>query len=142
VLDATLSALTGIAAPDAFFLFSEPVSLWRWLRRFRLMLPIPTHGTPDERPLEPAEIAIIEKYVPNLRVRYYNAGVRIADRFFVRGRYEDFPPFARAAYDAIARLDEFCLNRLALAGLASCAVMYGAVRPPLGPAAGSAAGVE
>ena len=142
VLDATLSALTSIATPDAFFLFSEPVSLWRWLRRFRLMLPIPTHGTPDERPLEPAEIAIFKKYVPDLKVHYYNAGVRIAGRFFFQGRYEDFSTFARAVYDAIARLDEFCLNRLGFAGFASVAVMYGAVRPPVGPGARGAVGVE
>jgi 2-polyprenyl-3-methyl-5-hydroxy-6-metoxy-1,4-benzoquinol methylase len=142
VLDATLSALTSIAKPDALFLFSEPVSMWRWLRRLRLMLPIPTHGTPDERPLEPAEIAIFKRYVPNLKARYFNGGMRIANRFFFRGRYEDLSPFARAVYDAIARLDDFCLNRLGLAGFASGIVMYGAVRPPLGPGAGGAAGVE
>lgn len=142
-LDVTLSALTSIARPDAFFLFSEPVSLWRWLRRLRLMLPIPlTHSTPHERPLEPAEVAILKKYVPDLKVHYYNAGVRIANRFFVQGRYEDFSTFTGVAYDAIARLDEVCLNRLGFAGFASIAVMYGSVRPPLGSDARVAVRVE
>lgn len=128
VLDGTLSALTSIAKPDAFFVFSEPVSLWRWLRRFRLMLPIPTHATPDERPLEPAEIAILKKYVPNLKAHYHSAGVRIANRFFFKGRYEDLSTFARSMYDGLARLDEFFISRLGLAGFASGAVMYGTVR--------------
>src|SRR3954453_3393195 len=95
------------------------------------MLPIPTHAPPGERPLEPPEFALITKYIPNLKVHYCNSGVRIVNWFF-RGRYyEDLSTFARAVYDAIARVDAFCLNRLGFAGLASSAVMYGPVRPPL-----------
>lgn len=127
VLDATLSGLTRMARPDALFLFSEPVSLWRWLRKFRLMLPIEVQGTPDERPMERAEIEVLRKYVPRLEIHYHNAAVRIANRFLFRGRYEDYSTVARALYDAIARLDEFCLNRLGLSGMASSAAMYGAL---------------
>jgi SAM-dependent methyltransferase len=124
VLDATLHELTRFAKPEAFVLFSEPVSMWRWLRKLRLMLPIPVHGTPDERPLEPAEIAIVRRHVPELKVRYHNAAIRIANRY-IHSRYEDLSAVPRALYDSLARIDEFCLNRLGLRGLASVAAMYG-----------------
>jgi SAM-dependent methyltransferase len=124
-LDLTLATLIGKGKPNLVLLFCEPVSLWRWLRRLRLMLPIPVHGTPDERPLEPAEIAILRKHVPDLQIRYHNAAVRIANRFLFRGRYEDFQPFSRAVYDLVARLDEFFLNGLGFHGFASSAAMWG-----------------
>jgi SAM-dependent methyltransferase len=124
-LDTTLATLKAKGKPNLVMLFSEPVSMSRWLRRLRLMLPIPVHGTPDERPLEPAEIAILRKHVPDLQIRYHNAAVRIVNRFLIRGRYEDFQPFSRAVYDLIARLDEFFLNRLGCRGFASSAAMWG-----------------
>ncbi len=129
VLDSTMATLAAISEPNAFYMFSEPVSLLRWLRRLRLFLPIPTHGTPDERPLEPAELDVLRKYIPQLQARYHNAAVRIVNKFFVRGRYEDFSPLARAAYDTVARVDEFSLNYLGLSGFASSAVLYGSASP-------------
>jgi len=127
VLDETMATLCKTAKPGAFFLFSEPISLWKWLRRLRLALPIAVHGTPDERPLEPAEIAVLRKHIPRLEIHYYNALIRAVNRFALHGRYEDFSPSARLAYDAVARVDEFCLNRLGVAGLASSAAMYGRI---------------
>lgn len=49
------------------------------------MLPISVQGTPDERPLEPAEIAVLRKHLPGLRIRYHNAAARIVNRFLFRG---------------------------------------------------------
>jgi hypothetical protein len=123
-LDATLATLIARGKPNALLLFSEPVSMWRWLRRLRLILPIAVHGTPDERPLEPAEIAILRKHVPDLQIRYHNGAVRMVNRFLIRGRYEDFPAFFRAVYDLIARLNEFFLNGLGFRGFASSAAMW------------------
>lgn len=127
VLDETMSALRQKAKPGAFFLFSEPISLWRWLRKLRLKLPIAVHGTPDERPLEPEEIAILRKHIPGMQIHYHNALIRAANRFAFRGRYEDFSPAARMTYDTLARVDDFCLNHLGAAGLASGAAMYGRI---------------
>lgn len=125
VLDSMLSTLTNMAKPNAVVLFSEPISMWRWLRKLRLMLPIAVHGTPDERPLEPQELAILRRHLPNLRIRYHNAALRIVNRFFLTGRYEDASPFRRALYDLVGRVDEFLLNHLGLHGFASSATFYG-----------------
>lgn len=85
VLDAALANLEAKGRPNASVLFAEPVTMWRWLRRLRLMLPISVQGTPDERPLEPAEIAVLRKHLPGLRIRYHNAAARIVNRFLFRG---------------------------------------------------------
>ena len=41
VLDSVLIALKKLASPRTIFLFTEPVSMWQWLRNLRLMLPMP-----------------------------------------------------------------------------------------------------
>ena len=128
VLDSMLSRMLELCKPDGFVMFTEPVASWRWLRKLRLLLPIPANGTPDERPLEAAEIALLFERAPHLRVRYYNALIRVVNRFAARGRYEDMPPFSRALYDAAGRLDFFLLNRLGLSGFASAATLYGTVK--------------
>jgi SAM-dependent methyltransferase len=125
VLEATMAQLRETAAPGALFLFLEPISLWHWLRRLRLLLPIPTLGTPDERPLERAEMPILRKVIPEMQIHYFNALIRAADRFLLGACYEDFSPAARMFYDVLARIDDFCLNRLGLTGLASSAALYG-----------------
>ncbi len=125
VLDSILSSMAELAKPNALFLFSEPITSWRWLRKLRLMLPISIHGTPDERPLEAGEIALIRKYVPDLQVRYHNAVLRVVNRCILRRRYEDIRPFWRTLYDLVGRTDHFLLNVLGLRGIASGATMYG-----------------
>jgi 2-polyprenyl-3-methyl-5-hydroxy-6-metoxy-1,4-benzoquinol methylase len=128
VLDSMLSRMVDLAKPGGVVMFAEPIALWRWLRKLRLMLPIPTNGTPDERPLEAEELAILLKYVPNLQVQYHNALLRVVNRFFMRGRYEDMSTYWRALYDVAGRTDHFLLNRLGLRGIASQATLYGTVK--------------
>ncbi len=125
VLDEMLSAMAKIAKPNAMLLFSEPIVVWAWLRKLRLKLPIPLRGTPDERPLEPAEFAILRKHVPDLQITYFNASLRIVQRFWLRGRYEDLAPFWRRLYDETGRIDKFLLNSVGLEGLASIATLFG-----------------
>lgn len=72
-------------------------------------------------------IAILRKQIPGMRIHYHNALIRAANRFAFGGRYEDFTPAARMTYDTLARVDEFCLNRLGASGLASSAAMYGRI---------------
>jgi 2-polyprenyl-3-methyl-5-hydroxy-6-metoxy-1,4-benzoquinol methylase len=128
VLDSMLSRMVDLAKPDGVVMFAEPITSWRWLRSLRLMLPIPTNGTPDERPLEAEDLAILLKRLPNLQVRYHNALLRVVNRFFLHGRYEDMFPFWRALYDVVGRTDHFLLNRLGLSGIASAATLHGTVK--------------
>ena len=58
VLDAVLADLQSVARPDTKWVFAEPISVWGWLRKLRLMLPIKVHGTPDERPLNVDDLAL------------------------------------------------------------------------------------
>jgi 2-polyprenyl-3-methyl-5-hydroxy-6-metoxy-1,4-benzoquinol methylase len=127
VLDSMLSRMVDMAKPDGVVMFAEPITS-RWLRRLRLMLPTPTNGTPDERPLEAEDLAILVKHLPNLQAEYHNALLRVANRFFMHGRYEDMSPFRRALYDVAGRTDHFLLNSLGLSEIASQATLYGTVK--------------
>jgi SAM-dependent methyltransferase len=124
VLDSMLARMVSFTKPDGILMFAEPIATWRWLRRLRLMLPVSTNGTPDERPLEKEEIIILSRHLPHLRIEYHNALLRVANRFFLRGRYEDMVPFWRFWYDAIGRTDHFLLNNAGLHALASGATLY------------------
>jgi 2-polyprenyl-3-methyl-5-hydroxy-6-metoxy-1,4-benzoquinol methylase len=128
VLDSMLARMVDLAKPDAVVMFAEPITSWRWLRALRLMLPITTNGTPDERPLEPEELAILFKHMPNLQIQYHNALLRVVNRFFLHGRYEDTSPFWRALYDLVGRTDHLLLNSLGMSGAASSATLYGTVK--------------
>jgi 2-polyprenyl-3-methyl-5-hydroxy-6-metoxy-1,4-benzoquinol methylase len=129
VMDSMVSRMADLLVkPNGVFMFSEPVTPWPWLRKFRLMLPIQVHGTPDERPLEGEEIGILLNHMLDLRVQYHNALLRVMHRFILHGRYEDMPRFWRALYDGIGRTDDFLLNRLGFRGIASAATLYGTVK--------------
>jgi SAM-dependent methyltransferase len=128
VLDSMLARIVDLIRPDGIVMFAEPIASWRWLRRLRLLLPIPINGTPDERPLEAEDLAVLRKRLPDSQVQYHDALLRVANRFFMRGRYEDLLPFWRALYDVLGRTDHFLLNGLGLSGIASAATLYGTVK--------------
>jgi 2-polyprenyl-3-methyl-5-hydroxy-6-metoxy-1,4-benzoquinol methylase len=69
--------LKRLTHPGSEFCFSEPISLWMWLRHLRLMLPWPPAGGPGERPLETTDLAIFERYLGPPQVRYFNWATRI-----------------------------------------------------------------
>jgi 2-polyprenyl-3-methyl-5-hydroxy-6-metoxy-1,4-benzoquinol methylase len=105
VLDSVLCNLKRLAHERTMFLFSEPVSLARWLRRFRLVLPIPVHGTLYERPLEQSELAVLHSHLPKLEVHVSQFLIRVWARF-VGGRPEDYSPVQRLMYHALCRMDK------------------------------------
>lgn len=123
VLDDVLASLHKLAHERTLFLFVEPVALSATLRRLRLALPIKTHGTPDERPLEPAEIGILRRSLPGLRIQYFTVFLRPWHRF-VGGRYEDYSPFQRTFYDTLARLDRALLAIPGAQALACWSTIY------------------
>ncbi len=61
-------------------LFSEPVNFSPLLRRVRFMVPVHTDATPDERPLEPAEIAVLRAHIPRMQIALFKMLGRL-DRF-------------------------------------------------------------
>jgi 2-polyprenyl-3-methyl-5-hydroxy-6-metoxy-1,4-benzoquinol methylase len=124
-LDSVVRKLTQWAKPGALLLFGEPINFNNTLRKFRFMLPVKTDGTPDERPLEPAEIEIVRRYIPDLRVRPFNLFGRL-DRFILpTASYERSSWPRRAVSNSLATLDYFLLSLPSIDQLGGTAVMYG-----------------
>jgi 2-polyprenyl-3-methyl-5-hydroxy-6-metoxy-1,4-benzoquinol methylase len=123
VLDELVIQMKRLAHPQTAFLFAEPVSLSRRLRQLRLALPLRIHATPGERPLEPQDLAILRRHLPNLQVEYFGLALRVWARF-LPGRYEDFSPLRRMIFDACGRLDRALLWFRGAHVLASSAVLY------------------
>lgn len=109
LLDDVLAQLRTVAHEGTAFVFAEPVTLWRALRRLRMALPVRVHGTPDERPLEPPELAIVQHALPNAMVSYFTFLLRAWHRF-VGGRYEEYSGIRRTVYEMVARLDRAILS--------------------------------
>jgi len=120
VLGATLRELKRFGKPDARYLFVEPISPSRTLRRLRLMMPIAVNGSTDERPLEPAELDTIRASFARTKITYYYALSRISRRVF-KGPLETMHPMKRDLYLLAGRVDRFLLQTLRLHWLASVA---------------------
>jgi len=72
VLDLVLGKASRWVRPGGRAIFSEPVCLSAALRALRRHVPIHTDATPDERPLQRAEMEIIRKHLPGVRLRWFN----------------------------------------------------------------------
>jgi 2-polyprenyl-3-methyl-5-hydroxy-6-metoxy-1,4-benzoquinol methylase len=129
-LDTVVCKLTEWAKPEALLLFAEPINFNNSLRRVRFMLPVGTEATPDERPIEPAEVDIIRKYIPDLQVRAFSLVGRL-DRFILpNGNYERSVWPRRALSNSVAMLDYLLLSLPGINRLGGTAVIYGHARKP------------
>jgi len=126
-LDATFRAICRVTVPRARCVFLEPVNLSPTWRRLRLMVPVPTCGTVDERPLEEADLQVIRRYLTDFEMRQFAILARLS-RFFLHGPYELAPRVVRLACDAAGRMDYVAVRHLGLKKLASCAVIAGHLR--------------
>jgi 2-polyprenyl-3-methyl-5-hydroxy-6-metoxy-1,4-benzoquinol methylase len=120
-----LKRLTHWAKKDALMVFGEPVNFNQTLRRIRFMVPVQTDVSPDERPLEPGEIAIVREFIPDLRMRHFTLLGRL-DRFIlVKLNYERSPWMRRAMVNGIAVFDALALAVPGIRRLGGHAVLYG-----------------
>lgn len=129
-LDMVLSRLTRWAKPDAVMIFGEPVNFNQTLRRIRFMIPVKTDVSPDERPLEFAEIAILRRYIPDFRMRHFLLLARLARFVLVKNNYEKSSWVRRAITDALAGIDVLAFSIPGMWRLGGHAVLYG--RPKSG----------
>jgi 2-polyprenyl-3-methyl-5-hydroxy-6-metoxy-1,4-benzoquinol methylase len=126
-LDAVVALLVRWTKPGGTILFSEPVNFSPLLRRLRFMVPIHTDATPDERPLEPAEIAVLRAHIPNLQLALFTMLGRL-DRFVLRDyNYEGSAAPRRMVSSLLASADCLALKLAGLRRLAGTAVMWGRV---------------
>jgi 2-polyprenyl-3-methyl-5-hydroxy-6-metoxy-1,4-benzoquinol methylase len=129
-LDSVARHLTEWAKPGALLLFREPVNFNNALRKLRLKLPVKIDGTPDERPLEPADVEIVRKYIPDLQLKPFNLLGRLNRFVMPTQNYERSSWPRRAASNTLATLDYFLLSVPGISRLGGTAVMYGHPRKP------------
>jgi len=124
-LDLVLQRLAFWTKPEGLLVFGEPVNLAPALRRLRLMIPVETDATPDERPLVRSEVDLIRRYVPDLRRRHYSLFARL-DRFIlVNFNYEKSSLLRRTIVNGLGLLDYALLSLPGLSRLGGNCVMYG-----------------
>jgi 2-polyprenyl-3-methyl-5-hydroxy-6-metoxy-1,4-benzoquinol methylase len=127
-LESLLTRFVKWARPGGLVLLAEPVNLNRLLRRIRFLVPVRTNATPDERPLERPELAIIQRYFPEWHFRHFLLFARL-DRFlFLNRNYEHSPRFRRVLSDALAIVDYGLLSLPGARNLGGTAVIAGRVK--------------
>lgn len=124
-MELVMRRLASYTKPSGLLIFSEPVDLFPPLRRLRLLLPIPVGGTPDERPLVHAEIALVRRHLRDARIRHYTLFGRL-DRFIlIHCNYERSPVIRRMIVNGIDFIDYVLLSLPLLKNLAGTCAIYG-----------------
>jgi SAM-dependent methyltransferase len=108
-LDDVCGVLRRLVSPQGFVLFSEPVRMSDAIKRIRKVFPVPVAGTPDERPLEPPDLAVIRSAFDVEESRLFGLVSRL-ERIFMRGPYEDASRARRWSNDTLYRLDRLLMS--------------------------------
>ncbi len=124
-LELVLQHLTYWSKRAGLLLFSEPVNLANPLRVLRSMIPVHTDATPDERPLVKAELDLLKRYIPNLRLRHYSLLGRLDQFILTDCNYERSSIFRRTIVNAIDGVDYALLSLPLIKRLGGICVMYG-----------------
>lgn len=124
-LDNVMRNLVRWAKPGAIVIFGEPMNLSPWLRKLRLMLPVKTDATPDERPLERSEVEIIQRFLPDLQIRHFSLLDRLNRYVLIDHDYEGSPAPRRAIASLLNTVDYVVLSVPGLKRLGGTSVMFG-----------------
>jgi 2-polyprenyl-3-methyl-5-hydroxy-6-metoxy-1,4-benzoquinol methylase len=127
-LDAVMNKVASWAKPGGVIILGEPVSLSKGLRKFRMMLPIKTNATPDERPLERAELDIVGQHIANMEIRYFSIFSRLSRFVLTDMNYERSSAPRRMIFNLLSFADYAILSVPLFQSLAGTAVMSGRVR--------------
>jgi 2-polyprenyl-3-methyl-5-hydroxy-6-metoxy-1,4-benzoquinol methylase len=122
-VDETVARFRDWVKPGGLVVIVEPVNLSPALRRLRFTVAADTEHTPDERPLERRELAIVSHRLPEARFRYFRAVSRLDRYILPNTEYEPAAAWRKAAYGALARVDWLLLSVPALHRLASSVVV-------------------
>lgn len=124
-LDETMRHLLKAAKLGALVLCTEPVSLNKTLRKIRFLVPVHTEATPGERPLERADLAILEALIPGMTRKHFQFLGRLT-RFIIPGlRYERAPAWRRILCDAVHIFDRVMLALPILEELGGMGILRG-----------------
>jgi len=108
-LDYVLEQLKTLAGTHGRIIVREPFAP-SMLRRARLALPIPTDGTPGDRPLNRKEVQLVQSYFPGMQIRYF---------LFLSRLYRFFPSATK-----LAAFDEVFLRLPVVKLLGGCVVLW------------------
>ena len=129
-LEGVLRSVTRFARDGALFVFCEPVDRVPGMRRLRLLLPIEVDGTPNERPLLDAELELVRRHVPDLRIKAFSFLGRLNRFLLPGGSLERASPRRQLLCDALARFDAALLSLPVVARLGGMVVLVGHVGSP------------
>jgi 2-polyprenyl-3-methyl-5-hydroxy-6-metoxy-1,4-benzoquinol methylase len=124
-LESVMQRLALWAKPGAQMVFVEPTNFNNALRRLRFMMPIKTDATPDERPLEPAEVEIVKQFLPDLQVRFFSLLGRLGRFILTDFNYEHSSSARRALVNVLACTDYALLSLPVIRGMGGYAILYG-----------------
>ncbi len=130
-LDRMLPRIRAWCKPKARLAINEPVSLSRFLRRIRPLIPVPLEATPDERPLEIDELRKISAHFPELKFQYCHLLSRF-DRIILPGlnNYEAASLWRKRVSDAIHWSDYVLLTLPGIQHFAGSVSIYGEIKTP------------
>jgi 2-polyprenyl-3-methyl-5-hydroxy-6-metoxy-1,4-benzoquinol methylase len=127
VLEPTMVQLRRCLKPGGMMIFSEPVNFNQTLRRLRFLFPAGGDFTPDERPLEPPEIEIVRRHIPDVRMRWYHLFDRVGQFIIPNHQYETASALQKALVNAVAFMDYGALSVPFLQSLGGVCVIWGRV---------------
>jgi 2-polyprenyl-3-methyl-5-hydroxy-6-metoxy-1,4-benzoquinol methylase len=125
-LELVMRQLAAWAKPDGVISLAEPTAFNLPLRRLRKLIPLQSGAhTPDERPLEQRDFAIIEKYLAGMQLRHFSLFGRIDQFVLTRFNYERSSLSRRAVVNATAIADWVLLSLPGIDQLGSISVAWG-----------------
>jgi 2-polyprenyl-3-methyl-5-hydroxy-6-metoxy-1,4-benzoquinol methylase len=124
-LELVMRRLAAWAAPDGLISLAEPTAFNRPLRRLRELVPLASGAhTPDERPLEPRDFAIIEKYLSGMQMRHFSLLGRIDQFVLTRFNYEHSSLPRKAVVNLTALADWLLLSLPGIENLGSVTIAW------------------
>lgn len=124
-LDLVLRHLVRWCKRSGLLLFSEPLNLSNALRRLRALIPVHTEVTPGERPLIKAELRLLQRYIPDLRMKHYNLLGRLDPFIVTNFNYERSSAGRRAVVNLLDLVDYALLSLPLVKRLGGVGVLYG-----------------
>jgi SAM-dependent methyltransferase len=129
-LELVLAQLRRWAKPGARVIFSEPLSLNPVLRRLRAHIPIHEGATPDERPLQAAELEVIQRHLPGAKLRHFKL-LSWFNLLVLRGHdYERASPARKRITDMLHAVDYALLGLPGIRKLGGMAVISATISKP------------
>jgi 2-polyprenyl-3-methyl-5-hydroxy-6-metoxy-1,4-benzoquinol methylase len=120
-----VSRLLAATRPGGLLVFSEPVNRCPPLRRLRERVPLATPTTADERPLADAELELLRRQLPDLRMRSFGLLGRLEPFVLPGCNLERAAAWRRAVIHVADALDWGLLSCPGLDRLGGVAVLWG-----------------